>query len=128
MTSHNRTWVNEHLRAHVTRVGFDLSLGRTHVEALVWLNEVLPGNAPRFPSPSHLVSGIQGCERRGLVLHHYRPKVDRYGAPVDTPLRRHYTITKAGKLVVGLLREAGIYDEQRDALFGHLRLIEGGAA
>ena len=29
--------VNEALRAHVTRVGFDLSLGKTHIATLVWI-------------------------------------------------------------------------------------------
>lgn len=30
---------NDLLRSHVTRVGFDLTLGKTHIAALVLLNE-----------------------------------------------------------------------------------------
>ncbi len=111
---------NDLLRSHVTRVGFDLSLGRTHIAAIVLLNESL---TQRRYIPAHktsdaaarrtfawFASGLQGCCTRGLVIHHYRQ--DKR----DGGLKWHYTITRAGKLVIDLLKEAGIYQEYADAL------------
>lgn len=115
---------NDLLRAHVTRVGFDLSMGKTHIAALVYLNECLrqkryiPHNRTtvldpgRYRAFSHFASGIGGCCERGLVLHHYR--ADKKGK--NDGLKWHYTITRAGRLVIDLLKEAGIYQEYADAL------------
>lgn len=112
---------NDLLRAHVTRVGFDLSLGKTHIAALVYLNETIrqrrhistveqsiPYDKRR--TFAHFASGMRGCCERGLVVHHFREKKR------DLNLRWHYTITRAGKLVIGLLQEAGLYQEFADAL------------
>lgn len=105
---------NEALRAHVTRVGFDLTLGRTHIASLVYLNESIErggyikttGMAGALArSFSFFASGIRGCEDRGLTIHHYNP--DRR----DEGLGAHYTITRAGQLVIELLRESGLYAE-----------------
>lgn len=111
---------NALLREHVTRVGFDLSLGRTHVAALVYLNECLAqgryipaqhsDNSVKRRAFAHFASGIAGCAERGLVLHHYRSEKK------DGGLKWHYTITKAGKLVIELLKVAGLYQEYADAL------------
>lgn len=110
---------NALLREHVTRVGFDLTLGKTHIAALVYLNESITqkryinsNKSERWAQRAfaHFASGMHGCEDRGLVIHHYRS--DKR----DDGLRWHYTITKAGKLVVALLQEAGIYQEYADAL------------
>ena len=117
---------NDLLRAHVTRVGFDLSLGKTHIASLVYLAECLrqrryvPTGRDHIASIghrrafSHFGSGIGGCIERGLVVHHYR--ADKKGA--NDGLKWHYTITPAGKLVVSLLKEAGIYQEYAAALPG----------
>lgn len=109
--------LNGALRAHVTRVGFDLTLGKTHIAALVYLNEsirqrryIRTGGDQRRFGFSHFATGIHGCEDRGLVIHHWRPEKKNEG------LKWHYTITKAGKLVISLLQEAGIYQEYADAL------------
>jgi hypothetical protein len=112
--------MNEALRSHVTRVGFDLTLGKTHIAALVYLNECLKQrryipahkteNRPLRHTFAFFASGAHGLQDRGLILHHYRP--DKH----DAGLKWHYTITKAGKLVVALLQEAGIYQEYADAL------------
>lgn len=110
-----RPVVNEALRGHVTRVGFDLTLGRTHVAALVALKESIEAghwlNTGTQSVFSHFVSGMHGCERRGLIRHHYRQPEWKNGVRSDLPPGEHYTITTAGELVVGLLREAGVYDE-----------------
>jgi hypothetical protein len=111
---------NDLLRAHVTRVGFDLSLGTTHIAALVYLAECIRQrryiaanrvvDLSRRRAFSHFASGMAGCMERGLVVHHYD---ERHR---DGGLKWHYTITKAGRLVIDLLREAGIYQEYADAL------------
>ncbi len=112
---------NEALRAHVTRVGFDLTLGRTHIAALVYLNESNERgtyiNTNKVSGPfgrafSHFISGIRGCEDRGLTFHSYDP------AQKDTHTGNHYTITRAGELVIELLRESGLYAEYAGALPG----------
>lgn len=121
---------NDLLRAHVTRVGFDLSLGKTHIAALVYLDQCLKQKRyiPHrvqdlsFPDNTQLparafgrafsmfATGMHGCQDRGLVIHHWNPKHKNDG------LKWHYTITKAGKIVIALLSEAGIYQEYADAL------------
>lgn len=108
---------NEQLRQHVTRVGFDLTLGKTHVAALVLLDDAIRrknwvAGRNRDPAFRFHVTGVHGLEDRGLVVHHYD---ERYGSKgrlhaKDEP-GRHFTITKAGRLVIDLLKEAGIWDE-----------------
>lgn len=116
---------NDLLRAHVTRVGFDLSLGKTHIAALVYLNECIKQR--RYIQSNHasqwsrrafanFATGMHGCQDRGLVIHHWNPKHKNDG------LKWHYTITKAGKIVIALLSEAGIYQEYADAL-PHLEVV-----
>lgn len=109
---------NEALRAHVTRVGFDLTLGRTHIAALVYLNESIKrgchfnttkATGPLARSFSFFASGMHGCEDRGLVVHHFDPVAQR--SQEDVGLSPHFTITRAGELVVELLRESGLYAE-----------------
>lgn len=120
---------NEALRAHVTRVGFDMSLGKTHIASLVYLNECLAqrryiashhASGPLAKAFSWFATGMHGCEDRGLVVHHYQstrdlPPKERVQAERQG-LKRHYTITKAGRLVINLLKEAGIYQEYAEAL------------
>lgn len=110
---------NEALRAHVTRVGFDLTLGKTHIAALVLLNESLRRNdwiSTQVASVGYrrtfslFVPGVHGLQDRGLVIHNRPERGSR------KRLRQIWVITKAGKLVIDLLREAGIYQEYADAL------------
>lgn len=111
------TCENERLRAHVTRVGFDLSLGRTHIAALVLVAEGWAKN--RYINTagtgrnlwSWFVPGVRGCEDRGLTWHN-----DPGPVGDKKPPNQIYGLTPAGKLVVALLKEAGIYDEYVDAL------------
>jgi hypothetical protein len=109
--------VNEALREHVTSNAFVLTLGKTQIAALVYLDACIRSRAyiPTRGGPwSHFVPGIQGCQRRGLVTYCYDDKW-----PSKRPgshLGRHYTITKAGRLMRDLLKEAGIWQEYEDAL------------
>lgn len=115
--------INPGLRDHVTRVGFNLSLGRTHIAALVeldislqrdeYINTVHSAKAYRFAFRNDIV-GRQGLEDRGLIIHHS----DAHPEPGENfiPRRRLFTITEAGKAVITLLKEAGIYQEYAAAL------------
>lgn len=122
--------MNEYLRAHVTRVGFDLSMGKSHVAALVYIDHVRLAkwdassvNTRGIPGPlgrayAHFATGARGLQERGLVIH-TPPKTSTSSRSItDADGTWHFfwepktfRITKAGRLVIGLLKEAGIYDE-----------------
>jgi hypothetical protein len=109
--------MNEALRQHVTRVGFDLTLGKTHIAALVYLDVCIRNRTYMRVDGrpwSHFAGGVNGCIARGLVEHHYAGRPTRRGQ-IDH-MGRHYTITKAGRLVRDLLKEAGIWQEYEAAL------------
>lgn len=107
---------NEALRAHVTRVGFDLSLGHTHVAALVAIAE---SHRTKLDVTMHRfwVPAVRGCMERGLVIHHPQTALrnkrlfEGLGKLADW-----YSLTPAGELVVSLLTEAGLYNEYRSDL------------
>lgn len=101
---------NEALRAHVTRTGFDLNLGKTHIAALVYVDTCCKCNQHihrpyGFGVRDMFVTGVNGLISRGLVWH--RDPVDS----LKTPWNQIYGLTKAGKLVRGLLKESGLWDE-----------------
>jgi len=109
--------MNEELRQHVTRVGFNLTLGKTHIAALVYLDYCIRHRTYVRMSGqpwSWFASGAQGLGVRGLITHCYDPRW-----PPTRPgshFGRHYTITKAGRQVIALLKEAGIWQEYEAAL------------
>jgi hypothetical protein len=106
---------NPVLREHVTRVGFDLSLGKTHIAALVWIDmenkrrhHIRMNGAPW----NFFVTGAMGLQARGLVAHTPPPR----GCDRDKwHLGRSFRITPAGRLVRDLLKEAGIWQEYEAA-------------
>lgn len=119
---------NKFLREHVTRVGFSLTLAKTHIAALVELAEVYDRKSfdtadietrsfmrtgPHRHVFSHFVSGIRACMDRGLVLHHFNREKSLNGT---AHTRDHYTITAAGSAVITLLKESGLYQEYADSL------------
>lgn len=105
------------LREHLTRVGFDLSLGKTQIAALVALDIALDRGTPLPTGRQHFgrnilsswATAVHGLIDRGLVLHHWT-KDPKTGHAMEG-LRHHYTITRAGDLVLELLEEAGLYEE-----------------
>lgn len=120
--------INELLRDHVTSVGFSLTLGKTHIAALVELDHMLKLNlgkrkidydiyvrGPRRSFPrafANFVPGVNGLIRRGLAEHILPVEMQRPGVFVgDLPPRRVWRITKAGRLVINLLKETGLYQE-----------------
>lgn len=120
---------NEALRAHVTSARFVLTLGATHIAALVhierslrhgksqnenirdrsWLDHDPPLGHPLRPAFRNSVSGMNGLIARGLAVH-TTPQSANW-RPSDI-----WTITPAGWAVITLLVEAGIWAEYADAL------------
>lgn len=100
------TRVNEELRAHVTRVGFDLSLGKLHVFWLVAVAEQERSTWRTTPAykwySEQFIKGYQGLYGRGLL----RQSFDENGRPTG------HELTTAGEAVVVLLKECGLYQEQ----------------
>jgi hypothetical protein len=126
-------------------VGFDLSLGKSHIAALVYIDQVrLAGwdsarvnytdrtydgfNLVRRPF-QQFVSGSRGIQERGLVIHteptERQRKKWRELADAQEQLDgfwhfywepKTWRITKAGQLVIKLLQEAGIYQEYASVL------------
>lgn len=121
--------MNQDLRNHVTSVAFHLSLSQGQVAVLVWLNEAIERDwvirshrplAERGRGPQSIpmaldqfVMPVKALERKGLVEHCYyegdAPERHKRGERIATP--DVYRITAAGELVVGLLREAGLYTD-----------------
>lgn len=109
---------NDLLRSHVTSAAFHLTLGKTHIAALVHLEERLAADLntwehikqPREKTPhlGNFTTGAAGLVARGLATHTY-PLTDEHWA--DLPFSTYWQITPAGQLVLELLREAGIWQE-----------------
>lgn len=116
------TEINESLRQHVTNVGFNLTLGKTHIAALVMLDINLKHNHTGFERAFNFTSahpprvfngptGTSGLIERGLVQN----IMEQHRKPGENILamtpRRIWRITPAGRLVINLLKEAGLYQE-----------------
>lgn len=114
--------MNQALREHVTRVGFDLTLGKTHIAALVEVNEIWAKDlhCVAYGRPwSHFAGGgVGGCVDRGLVWHQFH---DARGVPEPKRPKpsEYYGLTTAGQYTVGLLAEAGVWQEYLDLLERH---------
>lgn len=137
--------MNEALRDHVTSSAFVLNLGKTHVAALVRLDMELAAevqvrglhlsNREHARLHQHDHTGRGGLISRGLIAHVYEQNKHKYVVkPKDRsfynigavdhdrmPVGECWNITRAGRLVVELLQEAGIYAEYAGPL---LPLIE----
>ena len=119
--------VNELLREHVLRTGFSLVLTKTQIAAMVQLDAALDrGQWIRRSEMSvtwqafHglFITGIKGLENRGLIRHIYHENKHKYPGTLalSMPVSDAYEITDAGKLVIGLLKEAGIYQHYAVAM------------
>lgn len=119
---------NEALRDHVTSIGFSLTLSKNMIDTLVVLDhfkgnfsEVVTWNAANGktrPAQSshyrfnHYVSTFKSLESRGLVRAVHKYGKDGYR---DIERSRHQ-VTRAGKLVISLLKEAGLYQDRHTDL------------
>ena len=119
---------NDLLRAHVTRVGFNLTLTKTQMAALIQLDVELsdprsfkermhddnaPGELARRPGRHILSNDItprQALMARGLVSHRMPPRRDDPAWP-DHSMRDSWSITPAGRAVICLLKDSGLYEE-----------------
>jgi len=109
---------NDMLRAHVTGAAFHLTLGKTHIAALVHLEERIAADLtgweqakqPRSTMPhlGNFTTGAAGLISRGLVTHNDFPPGAHWA---DARFSAMWQITPAGRLVLELLREAGIWQE-----------------
>jgi hypothetical protein len=132
---------NPVLREHVTSAAFALILGKTHVTALVRLDLELAAELTldygqvRGISRAHQldVQARNQLASRGLIVSVWEENKRKWqyqeagtGRWVtdfdkDPPPGEHWHITRAGRLVIELLQEAGLYQEQAGPI---LPLIE----
>ena len=117
--------VNELLREHVLRTGFNLVLTKTQIAALVEIDAAISrerwhGHDELSPTwqafHSLWISGAHGLERRGLLRHTFHENAGKYSIAGQMPVSEAWRITEAGKLVIGLLKEAGIYQHYAGAM------------
>lgn len=128
--------INEALRAHVTSAKFVLTLGATHIAALVGVERRLRDNRTleeelasgqlliRNPAQAHPLrrafrhdtTGMAGLIARGLVVHHHPHEGGHPDGWTRVKPSEYWTITPAGWAVVTLLQQAGIWQEYADAL------------
>jgi hypothetical protein len=107
--------VNEALREHTTSIGFSLTLTKAQISALVLCHHTKGEMPHNTPAVKNFVVTM-GCLRdRGLITWatpiYHKTRMGLNGAPVITGWKPFRT-TKAGTLVVNLLKEAGIYQER----------------
>lgn len=117
--------VNELLREHVLRTGFSLVLTKTQIAALVELDGAI-GRGEWYRRKelsltwqafhSLFIGGVNGLQRRGLIQHTYHEHKHKYGVGQNMPIGEAYEITEAGRLTIGLLKEAGIYQHYMAAM------------
>jgi hypothetical protein len=113
---------NQALRQYVTRVSFDMSLSNNQIETLVYLDLMrhceesdrslyaqsreAPYGHPIAHEGRYFVAGANKLKQKGLVEHEYRE--DQKATQTWNEIWR---FTRAGDLVVELLKEAGLYAE-----------------
>lgn len=97
--------VNETFREHVTSVGFALILTKRQLEMLVLLHhfEGFKG-AHEFVDRRKALSRCWVSTARGLQMRGLLPEGNQW------------ELTEAGKLIIGLLKEADIYKDTLDRL------------
>lgn len=117
---------NANLRSHVTSIGFALTLSKNMIDLLVCLDhfsgdyhemvswEYRGGNA-RVRQFGNYVTSFRALESRGLVYMDLKYTGKGTTKLIDHDRTRH-RLTKAGKLTVGLLKEADIYQERHHEL------------
>lgn len=128
--------INEALRAHVTSAKFVLTLGATHIAALVGVERRLRDNRTleeelasgqllvRNPAQAHPLrrafrhdaTGMAGLIARGLVVHHHPHDGGHGDGWIRVKPSEYWQITPAGWAVITLLQQAGIWAEYSDAL------------
>lgn len=98
--------MNPAFREYVTSTAFNLTLCKTHISAL---SAIANNNRDAGVNMGLFVPAVNGLIRRGLVIHHMPEKLE------FKPFNQVFEITRAGELVLDLLREAGIINEQQES-------------
>jgi hypothetical protein len=102
--------VNEQFSAYVQSTTFSLSLGRTHIRALVRLDHALANDLPEARWPVAEDRAMDALERRGLIAWLTDDRRQMFRGEHARRWRDIIEITTAGKLVLLLLEEAGLSD------------------
>lgn len=114
---------NTALREHVTSIGFALTLSKAMIDLLVTLDH-FDGNFSKMAEwegktgVRHFGSYIatsRALEERGLMtrVHKYVYRgVGRHRQRYNDIEASRHKLTRAGKLTVSLLKEAGLYQER----------------
>jgi hypothetical protein len=117
---------NDALRQWARGISFTIAMGRRQVYTLIalHLSQDKPSEGMMFGDRhrhlAHFVTSMHCLVDRGLVVAHVwhdetlRRKSHARGAGVT--YGQLYRVTRAGELIVELLREAGIYEEVRAEL------------
>lgn len=103
---------NDRLREHVTNTAFNLTLTKRQMDFLILLHHYR-GNFDR--AHNHVAEGRKG--KRENASHYLAPMwVANAHSLIDkgllNPEPHNWSLTKAGNLVVSLLREADIYQDR----------------
>lgn len=117
-----KTRTNDALRHWARGISFTIAMGRRQVYTLVSLHlsaervwgAGFVGDRHRFMC-SFVVSGNCLVDR-GLVVAHIWNSEKRRKLRGSHQIREFWQLTRAGELVIELLKEAGIYDEVRAEL------------
>jgi hypothetical protein len=113
------------LREHVLRTGFSLVLTKTQIAALCELDAAIERNhwmrldelsATWRTFHANWTNGVHGLERRGLVRHTFHENAHKYPRAGDMPVGEAWQVTEAGRLTIGLLKEAGLYQHYQAAM------------
>ena len=116
--------VNQELREYVTRTGFDLRLSKTQIQALVWLDAMAnhPANNRTDHREPHPITGSgkwfvvagDALQRKGLAWHrHFRDVKPDARFIHEVPWNKIWGLTDAGRMVISLLMECGLYADYR---------------
>lgn len=126
MTKPRKLKVNTELRQWARGISFTIAMGRRQVYTLISIHMSaqrewdLGGHAIIGERHRHMRSFVQNGHclvDRGLIVAHVwgRNKIQRK-QDKKYLVRDLWQLTAAGELVIGLLKEAGIYDEVRAEL------------
>jgi len=93
-------------REYATSTAFAITLTKNQALTLLWLGNIT--DEPDYksnPAGSRFVGAVQQLGTRGLVSHHYEKGCQHCDAH-DGGVGHHYQLTRAGELMVDLLKEA----------------------
>lgn len=110
------TEINAALREHTTSIAFQLTLSKSMIALLVIVH-YFKGDVKKVlhsSKSSHFVTSMRCLRDRGLLKENIpvysKTRISFGGGPIIERCKP-YRLTKAGTLVIGLLKEAGLYQD-----------------